>query len=52
VGATAVQAVAAQLEALSHDGHADRLAALASELDRELRRAADFLAAPPSPKAT
>jgi signal transduction histidine kinase/DNA-binding response OmpR family regulator/putative methionine-R-sulfoxide reductase with GAF domain len=51
VGATALQAVAAQLEALSRDGDADRLAALAGELDREVRRAADFLAAQPPPKA-
>jgi HPt (histidine-containing phosphotransfer) domain-containing protein len=52
VGATAVQAVPARLEALSRDSHADRLATLAGELDREPRRAADFLAAQPSPKAT
>jgi CheY-like chemotaxis protein/HPt (histidine-containing phosphotransfer) domain-containing protein len=45
VGATTAQALAGEVEALSRDGCDDRLATLASELDRELGRASDFLAA-------
>jgi protein-histidine pros-kinase len=44
VGATTTQALAGQLEALSRDGYDERLATLAGELERELRRAVDFLA--------
>ena len=44
VGATTTQALASQLEALSRDGYDERLATLAGELERELRRAVDFLA--------
>jgi two-component system sensor histidine kinase/response regulator len=43
VGATTAQALAAELETLSRDGHSDRLATLADELERELGRATEFL---------
>jgi GAF domain-containing protein/CheY-like chemotaxis protein/HPt (histidine-containing phosphotransfer) domain-containing protein/HAMP domain-containing protein len=45
VGATAAQALAGELEATSRGGYDDRLAALARELERELDRATEFLAA-------
>jgi HPt (histidine-containing phosphotransfer) domain-containing protein len=44
VGATTAQALASKLEELSQDGSDERLAALAGELARELRRAVEFLA--------
>jgi GAF domain-containing protein/CheY-like chemotaxis protein/HPt (histidine-containing phosphotransfer) domain-containing protein/HAMP domain-containing protein len=45
VGATTAQALAGELEALSRDGYGDRVAVLAGELERELVRATEFLAA-------
>ena len=51
VGATTAQALAAELETLSRDGHSDRLATVASELERELGRATEFLAVQPSVRA-
>ena len=51
VGATTAQALAAELETLSRDGHSDRLATVASELERELGRATEFLAAQPLVRA-
>jgi signal transduction histidine kinase/CheY-like chemotaxis protein/HPt (histidine-containing phosphotransfer) domain-containing protein/putative methionine-R-sulfoxide reductase with GAF domain len=52
VGATTAQALAAEVEALSRDGYSDRLAALVGNLERELGRATEFLAAQPSAKST
>jgi signal transduction histidine kinase/CheY-like chemotaxis protein/HPt (histidine-containing phosphotransfer) domain-containing protein/putative methionine-R-sulfoxide reductase with GAF domain len=43
VGAATAQALAGELEALSREGHQDRLITLADELERELERAAEFL---------
>jgi signal transduction histidine kinase/CheY-like chemotaxis protein/HPt (histidine-containing phosphotransfer) domain-containing protein/putative methionine-R-sulfoxide reductase with GAF domain len=43
VGATTAQALAAELEALSRSGDAERLARLARELERELGRAVELL---------
>jgi HPt (histidine-containing phosphotransfer) domain-containing protein len=45
VGATAAQALAGELEAISREGYRDRVATLARELDHELGRATDFLEA-------
>jgi CheY-like chemotaxis protein len=52
VGATAAQALAADLEALSREGPSDRLVALAGELERELGSALAFLTEPPGRAAT
>ena len=51
VGATIVQALAAELEVLGREGDSERLAPLAADLARELERARAFLAAQPSPEA-
>ncbi len=48
VGATIAQGLAGELEALSRTGGADGLAALASELDRELGRAVAVLSRTPA----
>ena len=45
VGATTAQRLAAELEALSRDGDDGRLVTLAGDLEREIGRAAEFLAA-------
>jgi HPt (histidine-containing phosphotransfer) domain-containing protein len=44
VGATTVQALAAELESQSRVGRADRVVSLMGELERELGRAVEFLA--------
>jgi signal transduction histidine kinase/CheY-like chemotaxis protein/putative methionine-R-sulfoxide reductase with GAF domain len=51
VGATIVQSLAAGLEALGREGYSDRLAPLADNVARELKRATEFLTAQSSASA-
>jgi CheY-like chemotaxis protein len=51
VAATTAQSLAAELEALSRNGHDERLVALAADLEREVGRVTEFLATPRSAKS-